>query len=156
MTAEHDALVELALEVDGPCAAAIMDTLLQHGRLSPATGRCRCCRGERGVIAATTDAITLSEATIAVLNGQIAVLGEQVRQGAQDGMEPVEVEMGGIRRSIHQLPRLIAEQARSRRWGEVPIIVDFGSGPDPDTGLLMAETNSQSAVAASVPIAHTA
>lgn len=41
MTAEHDALVELALDVDGPAAAVLMDTLLQRGRLSPAiASRC--------------------------------------------------------------------------------------------------------------------
>ena len=34
MTAEHDALVELALEVDGPSAAALMDVLLRSGRAS--------------------------------------------------------------------------------------------------------------------------
>lgn len=41
MTSEHDALVDLALEVDGPPAAVLMELMDRTGRLSPEVAR-RC------------------------------------------------------------------------------------------------------------------
>ncbi|WP_435744896.1 phage tail tape measure protein [Nocardioides sp. SYSU DS0663] len=65
-----------------------------------------------GLIDVTNDALAVVDATLTVLNAQAAILGQQVRDGAADGIRALEPQIRQLTAAVRAIPRKQAENNR--------------------------------------------